>query len=430
MFENLLAQDEVRSHLRSDLENGRLPPTLLFVGAAGSGKMTAALELARALSCSVVEDGEHAPWNCPCSSCARHRILAHPDLLLFGGRTFPEEIPAALDLLRRAPGRATSYFFIRAVRKLLRRFDAPLFEGEESRLAMAAPLVRDAEELFDAMEAERASGAETALGAADAASKIAAICAKLEVFIADAPPVFMVRNAELWARMAPFGTRKTVVIENADRMQESARNALLKILEEPPESVRFVLLSARRSAMMATILSRSRSYAFARRSPEATALVLDRVFRSSEPAASVDAFLSARRVFTPNEARESAAMFLSAALGERPDAETLPRPLRALADEASAEGKSAAFALAQILERSKDFGAKDNRYASSFRYFLEALASKLGDIIREEGIGAGGVAMIAHWAAAIRDAKSDYESWNRSPSLLAESLLYEIGGRR
>ena len=29
--------------------------------------------------------------------------------------------------------------------------------------------------------------------------------------------------------------KKTIIIENADRMQTSVRNALLKILEEPPE---------------------------------------------------------------------------------------------------------------------------------------------------------------------------------------------------
>jgi len=429
MFENLLAQDEVRSHLRLDIEGGSLPPTLLFVGAPGSGKLTTALELARVLSCAAVESGERAPWNCPCPSCAQHRLLSHPDLLLLGGRTFPEEIPAALELLERAPGRAAHFFFVRAARKLLRRFDAALFQGEEPRLAKAAPLVRDAEELFDALDPDLA-GSEAKAGAIATAGKIAGICAKLEAMVADAPPVFQVRSAELWARLAPFGTRKTVVIENADRMQESARNALLKILEEPPETVRFVLLSSRRSAMMATILSRARSYAFARRGPEETALVLERVFRSAEPAADVEAFLSARRAFPPGEARECAIAFLSAALAERPDADSLPLPLSALAREAGAEGRDGAAALAQVLSQTKDFGAKDERYANSFGYFLVALAAKLGALLREEGMGADAMVLVSAWADALRGARVDYESYNRSPSLLAESLLYEIGGRR
>ncbi|MDA8426912.1 MAG: DNA polymerase III [Treponema sp.] len=430
MFENLLAQDEVRALLRLDIEGGSLPPTLLFAGAPGSGKMTTALELARVLSCAAVEGGERAPWNCPCQSCAQHRLLSHPDLLLLGGRTFPEEIPAALELFGRAPGRASYFFFVRAARKLLRRFDAALFQGEEPRLAKAAPLVREAEELFDALDPEVAGSTEKAEAGAETAAKIAGVCAKLEAMVADAAPVFQVRNAELWARLAPFGMRKTVVIENADRMQESARNALLKILEEPPETVRFVLLSSRRSAMMATILSRSRSYAFARRGPEETALVLERVFRSAEPAADVDAFLAARRVFPPGEAREAAASFLSAALAERSDADRLPRPLSALAGEAGAEGRDGASALAQVLARTKDFGAKDERYATSFGYFLEALAAKLGGLLREDAIGTTGLALVSSWADALRHARADYESYNRSPSLLAESLLYEIGGRR
>jgi len=430
VFENLLAQDEVRSILRADIESGRLPPTLLFSGPSASGKMTAALELARALGCANVEDGERAPWNCSCPSCVRHRVLAHPDLLILGGRSFPEEIPAALELLARAPGKASSYFFVRAARKLLRRFDAALFEGEESKFAKAATLVREAEESLDAMNPETASNGALAPGAAEAAAKIAAVCARLEPLVADAPPVFMVRNAELWSRLAPLGERKTVIVENADRMQESARNALLKILEEPPESVRFVLLSSRRGSIMATILSRSRSYSFRRRGPEGTALVLERVFRSAEPAAGVDSFLAARRAFPPVEARELAETFLASALAERPDAASLPGPLAALARTAGGQGRGAADSLARLLEATKDFGAKDERYASSFKFFLEALASKLGDLLREEGMGAGGTALVALWAAAVRNARADYESWNRSPSLLAETLLYEMGGRR
>ncbi|HTX73282.1 MAG TPA: DNA polymerase III, partial [Rectinemataceae bacterium] len=132
MFENLLAQDEIRTQLRFDVENGKLPPTLLFSGPPASGKMTAALELARALGCAHNGAGERAPWGCSCPSCTRHRVIAHPDLLLFGSRSFPEEIPAAQELLLRVPGKASAYFFVRAVRKLLRRFDSALFEGEES----------------------------------------------------------------------------------------------------------------------------------------------------------------------------------------------------------------------------------------------------------------------------------------------------------
>jgi DNA polymerase III subunit gamma/tau len=235
--------------------------------------------------------------------------------------------------------------------------------------------------------------------------------------VPDAPPVFMIRNVEFWARLAPMGSRKTVVIENADRMLEASRNALLKILEEPPDSVRFVLASSRRSALMTTILSRVRTYNFAMRDAAGTALVVERVFRSSEPASSVESFLAARRPFPPHEARERAEAFLSAAFSAPSDR--------------AARARSAA--LASLLEATKDFGQKDDRLSSSFRSFLAALASTLGAMLRETGMDASDIGHIEQVAALVRAASNDYETLNRSPSLLAESLMYalsETGGPR
>lgn len=50
--------------------------------------------------------------------------------------------------------------------------------------------------------------------------------------------------------------RKVFIIEEAERMNASAQNALLKILEEPPERVLFILLCSSASAMLPTVLSR------------------------------------------------------------------------------------------------------------------------------------------------------------------------------
>jgi DNA polymerase III subunit gamma/tau len=425
MFENILGQDEVLAPLRADIEGDCLPPALLLSGPPGSGKLTAALELARVLSCArgagTEAGGARAPWNCACQACARHRLLVHPDLLLLGPRTFPEEIAAGLELLGRSPGPAAAYFFTRAARKLAKRFDAALYQGEETRLAKAAPLLRELEEYLDAVAPEKAAAGALAKGAAESAAKAASAAAKLEAFVPDAPPVFMIRNVETWARLAPMGIRKIVVIENADRMQESSRNALLKILEEPPESVRFALTSSRRSAMMTTILSRVRNYGFARRDGAGTAAVVARIFRSSEPAASVESFLAARRPFPPERARELAVKFLGVALGT---ASTLPAPLSRLACES---GPGGAAILASVLETTKDFGQKDPSMASSFPAFLAALSSALGSLLREEGMDAVGIGLLERIAALVRAAVGEYDTMNRSPGLLAEALMYAIG---
>jgi DNA polymerase-3 subunit gamma/tau len=433
VFDNLLCQKEVLVSLRADVESDRLPPALLLSGPPGTGKMTAALEIARILSCAYGSDGrEKAAWNCACPACNRHRVLAHPDILLLGRRTFPEEMSAALELLGRAPGPAASYFFVRAGRKLSRRFDSVLYEGEETRLTKAAPLLRELEEQLSLISPEKAKKGELAKGAAEAAAKACQAAAKLEAFVPDVPPVFMIRNAEAWAHLAPMGPRKTVVIENADHMLEGARNALLKILEEPPESVRFVLLTSRRSAMMTTTLSRSRSYAFSPRGPEGTALVVEKVFRSLEPAASVEAFLAARRSFPPERARKQAASFLGVALGSRPDRTSLGPSLERLASEAETSfgSGSGAAVLASLLEATKDFGQKDEGFSSSFSSFLAALSSLLGDILSDERMDAASIALIERIASLVRSSINEYESLNRSPSLLAETLLYAIGASK
>lgn len=51
--------------------------------------------------------------------------------------------------------------------------------------------------------------------------------------------------------------RKIVIIEPADRMNESAANCLLKLLEEPPGHIQFILISPEPSRMLGTIRSRS-----------------------------------------------------------------------------------------------------------------------------------------------------------------------------
>jgi len=49
---------------------------------------------------------------------------------------------------------------------------------------------------------------------------------------------------------------KVFVIENAQDMSLQAQNALLKILEEPPDSVAFVLTCENKSALLETVISR------------------------------------------------------------------------------------------------------------------------------------------------------------------------------
>lgn len=53
------------------------------------------------------------------------------------------------------------------------------------------------------------------------------------------------------------GDRKVYILKETQNMNDSAENALLKILEEPPASVYFILTCDSRGAMLETVLSRA-----------------------------------------------------------------------------------------------------------------------------------------------------------------------------
>ena len=67
-----------------------------------------------------------------------------------------------------------------------------------------------------------------------------------------------------WAAMAPpLNCHRWILIEDAHRLHGASANILLKTLEEPPPSTRFLLVTHRPEAMLPTIRSRCERIAFA-----------------------------------------------------------------------------------------------------------------------------------------------------------------------
>ncbi len=422
MYENLLDQDGIKASLSGDVGSGSVPPALLFSGPPASGKMTAALETARVLSCT-----RQGAWNCSCPDCLRHRLLLHGDLLLFGKRSFPEEIAVAKEFLSRSPGQASAYFFLRSIQKLLARFNPQLWTGEETRLGKAAGLIQSIQEALDPIDPEILAGGlpDPVAKAAESAS---ADALSLEALVPETPGVFMVRNMEVWAQLAPAGRRKTVIIENADRMQDSARNAMLKILEEPPETVRFILLTSRRASMMATILSRSRLYAFAPRDAAAAARVISRVFKSDEMAPSLQSYFESRIPFPPSLAKLHAERFAGRILLDLGDESLAGGPYcRALALDATRTGKSMPELLEELGEATGGFGARDKSMSGSFTHFIRALLAVFSGLLGESAGQPAVVALVDRWSRLAREASVQYGSLNRNPDLLIKVLATSFG---
>ncbi|MCW3783526.1 DNA polymerase III subunit delta' [Defluviimonas salinarum] len=70
---------------------------------------------------------------------------------------------------------------------------------------------------------------------------------------------------------ATDGGRRAVIVDPADEMNTAAANALLKMLEEPPAAVTFLLISHQPSGLLPTIRSRCRELRLAPLSPEGLA---------------------------------------------------------------------------------------------------------------------------------------------------------------
>lgn len=281
MFDNLLYQ-KVSSMLQDDIANNKLPPAILLSGPEASGKLTCALEIARILSCTGNSGYEKGHWLCDCSGCRKNKELMNMNVILVGPRDCSLEIAAARSTFLHASFNndrfltATRYLFIRAVRKLTGRFNQILWDGD-TKLNKIAAFTDAIEEQLEQIDFSKELPDHKIVE--EVCNNIIKNTTKLEeAFMYDSIPIEQIRRCSAWARFSSSEGKKVVIIENAERMQENVRNALLKILEEPPRDCVFILTTTRRGAVMPTILSRVRTYDFAQRTFEQESEVIERVF--------------------------------------------------------------------------------------------------------------------------------------------------------
>jgi DNA polymerase-3 subunit gamma/tau len=192
------------------------------------------------------------------------------------------------------------------------------------------------------------------------------------------------------------GAKKIVIIENADRMQDSARNAMLKLLEEPPSFVHIILLSTRRAAIIPTILSRTRPYSLPARAMEEEREVISKIFRRDPEGFSGlrDFFLSWREI-NPEKLSQLARRFMVLATS----------PLDARVDIVEE--------MSELLPERRT--QRTNSTRDLLSSFLEELLRHLGELLRQE-----------RWSAAVRDAYARIESFNMQPSEVIEALYYRL----
>jgi DNA polymerase III subunit delta' len=205
------------------------------------------------------------------------------------------------------------------------------------------------------------------------------------------------------------GGWRIVIVDSADDLNASSANALLKMLEEPPERALFILISQRPGSLLPTIRSRCRLLRFNPLSAESVAKVLTGV-SDADQAALLDA------------AQQSSGSVRNALALLDPGARAVRAAALKVIDAPIGGGK-AAQALADSLN------GKAN--ANAFRGFLDLVEARLRAGVQSGGEGRALAARAELWEKLRRSAR-EVETFNldRRPFILSVlSDLAEIERR-
>jgi len=457
MFENIIAQNAAEQ-LKKDILSNRLAPAMLFYGPVASGKSSTAIEFARAVSC----ENKNALWNCSCSNCVLHRTLRHPDLAMIGCRGFAAEISAAKKAFLRDPASAAGrLLFIRSLKKLTARFSPVVWEYE-SKSGKINPytLLQELDENINEIESLVFDSAETENQYMESKedtipSEIERISNLLENhalklidenFISESIPIGQVRKIAYWSHLSPERKKKVLIIENTDRMEEKARNSLLKLLEEPPETINIILIAQRRESVSDTILSRLRPYKFITRNNEQEKDIIKRVFRNPYneivqnnkiKTGLVEAYLDSFSPQSSNKLIPLAAFFIAAVMRSAVTAKkkrgssVIPYSLVEIGKYCSritgkCENKfepamNVRQTIPEILKRSENFQGR------SFPLFLVLILDLISESLTTEIPANEQIVCRDIWKKNIKQANEAYSIFNIRPEPVLELLFCRLG---
>ncbi len=262
MFENIIGHQTLLQHLRILLQDGKFPQSTMLEGATYSGKFTIAMEIARLITCKQVASSH----DCSCDSCRHLRNGQNFDLIVLGRRNFRSEIVLCHGLATADPSCAD--LLQQALRKLMLRFDSRIWEDRQ--VSKLGTLIEDIEQ--DLMELHRKGRVASKL-LQRAQGLISCLPSELI-------PISAVRNSINHAHSASSSSPLVFIIENIDDIHLASSNAMLKIIEEPPPNVYFILTAVHASSLVESLRSRLMLFRLDQRSPEEEQRLLAEVFHT------------------------------------------------------------------------------------------------------------------------------------------------------
>lgn len=199
LFSEILGQEHIKSHLKQSTQAGRIPHAQLFVGPEGSGTLPMAIAYAQYILCQ--NNSDNFDGNEVCN--LKFNQLSHPDLHF----AFPV---ATNDTIKSKPVSAN-------------------FLNEWREFVLENPYAG----LFDWYKKIGVERKQGQIGV-DEATEI---------------------NKSLSLK-AYEGGYKVMIIWMADKMNTTASNKLLKLIEEPPAKTIFILITEHLDDILQTIYSR------------------------------------------------------------------------------------------------------------------------------------------------------------------------------
>lgn len=204
LFSEVIGQEEIKSRLRREAEEGKVAHALLFYGPEGCGKLPVALAFARYLLCSHPHEGE--PCN-QCNNCKMTDRWVHPDLhFVFPVVKYKDTAHSVSDVYL-----------------------------SEWRKQLSENVYFGLDEWLDDMQA----GNQQAL-----------------IYSAESDAI-----QKKLSLKSNQGGKKVMIIWLPEKMNLECANKLLKLLEEPPAETHFLLVSERLEVVLPTIVSRAQCIA-------------------------------------------------------------------------------------------------------------------------------------------------------------------------
>ncbi|NCC65521.1 MAG: DNA polymerase III subunit delta' [Spirochaetia bacterium] len=272
MFEYLgVFQPELAQHITHQLRSQTFSQVNLFGGPRYSLRLSFALEAARVLSCNF-----GAKDDCVCESCRRFDNLSVSNVVLISVRDHISCIEASLGAFERLYNDFTKKNLVRMIRRLLLQYHPALLDGTQTQNATNAATAAGAlnELLLDISLQKEWDAKQAKKSCSELSKALKTLYAALKKN--STITIGQVRAVEQWIHQTSVqNTKRIVILEAIEQTNTSARNSLLKMLEEPPVDTYFFLLSEEPSRIMQTILSRVRRYTFPPLTEKAVARYLE-----------------------------------------------------------------------------------------------------------------------------------------------------------